>query len=263
MSLLDEWFSDIDKRLKKKLDDARRVTTPNAVRGDALAGELGQEIRDHLIDCGSLHEKCQVRDTHDRISQEIDLVLLNRFHPPFLLRDRPPILYIEGVLAAAEVKAALDKNETVDCLKKARAFKQLVAEVHGNDLKRHTIDNVDWPRYLWRRPFFAFAYEDRRTLRTIQRNIVEWVRDNGVPESEQIDALFVLNKGIIINLGSGMGTIEIADDAGNRLSGFVRSATPAVFSQLITWLSRVCPSFSSLDPILLKYSLFQTGDYTS
>jgi len=263
MSLFDEWSSDIDRRLEKKLGDARRATVNKAVRGNALAGVLGQEIRDHLIDCASFHEECEVRDGHNRISREVDLVLLNRFHPPFLLRDRPPRLYIEGVPAAAEVKTVLNKREMVDCLEKAQAFKQLVAEVRGSDLKAHNIENLDWHRYLLRRPFFAFAYEDSRSRRTVQRNIMEWVRDNGVPEEEQIDAIFVLNKGIIVNLGAGAGTIEMRDHKGEQLNGFVRSTSSAIFSQLITWLSLVCPSFSSLDPILLTYSTFETNGYAS
>jgi hypothetical protein len=229
MPLLDKRFSDVDNRLREKLKDARDITTHRGVRGNELAGALGQEIRDHLIDCASCHEQCEVRDTHGSVSPEIDLILLNRFHPPFLL-NKPRTLLIEGVLAAAEVKTALNKAELEDCLTKARAFKRLVASV---DLNARTVD-ADWPRYYLRRPYFAFAYEDRRNLGTIQRNVVNWISENRVPEVEQIDPVFVLNRGIIMNLGAGVGTIIVKDCMGEPLDGIVRRKTHAIFSQLIS-----------------------------
>jgi hypothetical protein len=263
MALLDERFADVDWRLARALKNARSSTTHRGVRGDELAGALAEEIQDHFVDCASFHESCEIRDTHYALSQEIDLVLLNRFHAAFLLKNRPRTFFIEGVLAAAEVKTSLDKGETVDCLEKARTFKRLRSELTENDFKAHNVDNDDWDRYLVRRPFFAFAYEDRRELRTTQENVEEWVRDNQVPSAEQIDAIFVLNKGIVVNLGAGTGAIEIKGKSDDILSSFVRKGTLSIFSQLISWLSLVCPSFTSLDPILLKYASFNTDGYVT
>jgi hypothetical protein len=178
-----------------------------------------------------------------------------------LLKDRPRSFFIEGVIAAAEVKTSLDKTETIDCLDKARTFKRLLATVEGKDLQAHNVEAEDWPRYLLRRPFFAFAYEDARALSVVQQNVEDWVSANAVPQEEQIDAFFILNKGIIVNLGSGTGVTEMQDANGNLVSGFVRSETSTVFSQLITWLSRICPSFTSLHPILLRYAEFSTAGY--
>jgi hypothetical protein len=261
MSLLDERFSEIDRQLARKLRNARSSIRHHGIRGDELAGALGTEIRDHIVDCTSFHERCEVQDTHGNVSKEVDLVLLNRFHPTFLLKDRPPAFFIEGVVAAAEVKTSLDKRETIDCLLKAQAFKRLVARVEGKDFEAHNVERPDWFRYLLRRPFFAFAYDDTRSLQAVQDNIEEWVTDNRVPRHEQIDAVFVLNKGIVLNLGAGAGAFEMTDANGALLSGFVRKATSTTFAQLITWLSFVCPNFSSVQPILLKYASFATDGY--
>jgi hypothetical protein len=263
MTVLDDRFSDIDQSLAKKLQDARRATGHMGVRGDELSGALGQIIEEHLIACASFYEKCEVIDTHGNRSSETDLVFLNRFHPLFLLKDRPRAFFIEGVVAAAEVKTSLSKEETIDCLGKAQAFKRLLAKVEGRDLQAHNVDAEDWSRYLIRRPFFAFAYEDTRALAVVQQNIEEWITANHVPVEEQIDALFILNKGIIVNLGSGLGAPEIRDATGNVITGFARTETSATFSQLILWMSLVCPSFTSLHPILLRYANFSTAGYTS
>jgi hypothetical protein len=265
MALLDERFADIDRRLAERLKNARSSTTHLGVRGDELAGALGEEIRDHLIDCASFHERCEIRDTRGALSQEVDLVLLNRFHPAFLLKNRPRIFFIEGVLAAAEVKTSLDKGETVECLRKAQAFKRLQSKMTASDLEAHNVDNADWDRYLMRRPFFAFAYEDNRNLRTVKKNIEEWIKENNVPKEEQIDAVFVLNRSIIVNLGAGtgIGAIEIWGEKAHLLSGFAQKGTSSIFSQLILWLSLVCPSFTSLDSILLKYASFGADGYVN
>jgi hypothetical protein len=259
--LLDDRFSDIDQALNKKLQGARASTTHMGVRGDELGGALGQVIDDHLVECASFYEKCEVTDTHRNRSKEVDLVFLNRFHPQFLLKERPRAFFIEGVIAAAEVKTSLDKNETIDCLEKARTFKRLLARVEGKDLLAHNVEAEDWSRYLLRRPYFAFAYEDARALSVVQQNVEDWVSANGVPDEEQIDAFFILNRGVIVNLGSGSGVIEMTDANGDLVSGFARTETSTVFSQLITWLSQVCPSFASLHPILLRYAPFSTAGY--
>jgi hypothetical protein len=265
VTLLDERFADVDRRLARSLRNARSSTTHLGIRGDELAATLGEEIQDHFVDCASFHERCEIRDTHGALSKEVDLVLLNRFHPAFLLKDHPRILFIEGVLAAAEVKTSLDKGQLVDCLRKAQAFKRLQSKMTANDLEAHNVDNADWDRYLVRRPFFAFAYEDNRSLRTVKRNIEEWVADNRVPNEERIDAMFVLNRGIVVNLGAGtgIGAIEVWDENAHLLGGLVQKSTSSIFSQLITWLSLVCPNFTSLDPILLKYASFDTNGYVT
>jgi uncharacterized protein DUF6602 len=261
MPLLDDRFSNIDQQPSAKLRDARRSTRHDGIRGDELSGALGEIVKSHFVDCASYYEKCEVTDTHGSLSNEVDLVFLNHFHPAFLLKDRPRAFFIEGVLAAAEVKTSLDKSETIDCLQKAQAFKRLLPRVEGNDLQTHNVEAEDWSRYLLRRPFFAFAYEDTRRLSTIHRNIEEWINAHQIPDVEQIDAFFIRNKGIIVNLGSGSGTLEIRDANGDLLSGFVRNETTAVFSQLILWLSSVCPTFTSLHPILLRYMNFSTAGF--
>ncbi len=232
-----------------------------SVRGDELGGALGKIIDDHLVDCDSFYEKCEVTDTHGNRSKEVDLVFLNRFHPKFLLTNRPRVFYIEGVIAAAEVKTSLNKSETIDCLEKARAFKRLLARVDGKDLQANNFETNDWNRYLVRRPFFAFAYEDMRDLSILQNNLEKWVTDNAVPKEEQIDASFIFNKGVILNLGSGSGAIGMTDANGDLVSGFARFEDSAVTSQLIGWLSLVCPTFASLHPILLGYNAFSTTGY--
>lgn len=218
-------------------------------------------VHRHLTDCSAFYENCEVQDARGNLSDEVDLVFLNRFHPSFLAEGRPRAFYIEGVVAAAEVKATLNKTKLTDCLKKAQAFKRLVARVEDADLQAHNVDAEDWQRYLLRRPFFAFAYEDTRDIRIVQENIEEWVSDNGVPDAEQIDAVFVLGKGIIVNLGAGAGVVELRDTAGDLMSGFVRKTAQHVSLQLMLWLSSVCPSFTSLHPILLRYASFSAYDY--
>lgn len=262
MSLLDERLIEIDQRLSKALQNARSSTRHRGIRGGELASALGRELQDHLVDCASYHASCEVQDSHGTLSREVDLVLLNRHHPRFLVENRPPAFYVEGVIAAAEVKTSLDKKETIDCLEKARAFKRLLAKVEGKDLQAHNIDSADWFRFLLRRPFFAFAFEDRRDLWSLQGNIEEWVRTHRVPESEQIDAVFVLNRGVVLNLGRGSGAIEMRDSKGELLRGFVRKSIQSVAPQLVPWLSLVCPSFGPPDPILLKYAKFETTGYT-
>lgn len=262
MSALSERLADVDDRLAKALVRARRQTRHLGVRGAAVAAVLGEEIRRHLIACAGFEEGCEVRDTCNRVSREVDLVFLNRFHPAFLHDDSPKLVYIEGVLAAAEVKTSLSGEGLADCLDKARCFKQLQAGIDPRlDLESHTLDNEDWDYFLWRRPFFAFAFDDRRDLPKIRDNIASWTEENRVPENEQIDAVFVLGKGGILNLRSGFGGDRSPGGAGHRQWGMLEQGQAPVFAQLMTWLTRACPDFSALSPILLRYASFDPSAY--
>jgi len=78
MSRLDDRFSDIDQDLSKKLQIARTTTTHKGVRGDELGGALGDVISEHLVECASFYEKCEVTDTRGNRSNEVDLVFLVR-----------------------------------------------------------------------------------------------------------------------------------------------------------------------------------------
>ena len=229
-------------------------------------------VRNALISIAKYHRDLKIDDG------DFDAAPSDEWSPLPLDREEPELKAVideidrtleqvrgdNGVLAATEVKTTLNKKETVDCLEKARTFKRLCAELTDKDRTAQNLETNDWNRYLERRPFFAFAYEDGRQLRTVQKNIEEWIRDNHVPIEDQIDAIFVLNRGIVVNLGEGTGVITINGKSADVLSGFKRKCTSAIFSQLISWLSLVCPRFAALDPILLKprYAFFDVDGYT-
>ena len=261
MSFVNERLSEVDSRLAAALRRARGRTKHHGIRGNALADALGDEIQRHLIGCASVHKGCEARDTENRISREIDLVFLSRFHPAFLHDERPGLVYIEGVLAAAEVKTSLNRAEVADCVEKARHFKRLTAKIDSRDLQSHSLEAEDWDYFLWRRPFLAFAYEDRRDLSSIRDNIAAWSDENRIPDTERIDAVFVLNQGGIVNLRSGAGAPASPSHAGDGRWGILGKEIMPVFTQLILWLSRAAPDFSALSPILLRYAPFDLAAY--
>jgi hypothetical protein len=259
MNLLDAHFAGVDGLLRRKLRAIRSATRHKGGRGDDLAKVLGENVQKHLVDCSSFHERCEVRDSRDRVSNQVDLVFLNRFHPTFSLQEPPRLFLIEGVMAAAEVKTVLNKPRTIECLESARSFKRLQAKVDGRDLGEHNIEVDDWPRFLFSRPFFAFAYEDTRSLNAIAQNIQDWTTENHVPAEQQIDALFVLNRGIILNLGPNLSVFK--DDSGDPMTGLVSKETAVIFSQLMLWLATIGPVFRTLHPILLRHGDFSTDGY--
>jgi hypothetical protein len=191
----------------------------------------------------------EVIDADDHISKQTDLVIVDDHHPFTFKPSDPGLFFIEGVLAAGEVKADLTSQHLTDALQKSQRFKALVPRAAKGT---QTFSNpTDLPRFVDRRAFFLFAFESRLTLETIGQRIVEYEKAHS--DQPILDAAFVLDRGVVINLADGQGAQRYAEPGGEPLSGWLANPSDQVLFDTLAWLSINMPRFVRYQSILVEY----------
>lgn len=105
----------------------------------------------------------------------------------------------------------------------------------------------DIERYIEHRPYFIFAFESQLTIDTISNKLNSYYSANKIPVHQQIDGVFCLDRGSIINFGDGKGSLQYLTIDGKSIPGIIvtRNTPSGVLLDIISWLS-TC---------IIKYSL--------
>jgi hypothetical protein len=184
------------KQLTQRFEEAsRRSGSPSDV---AEARE--RAFSDWLIRyIGSDHRvvKGEVIDTGGTRTQQIDAIVLNEYHPPISgIFSAGPFL-AEGVSWAIEVKPDLrDQRELERGLKQVASVKSVLRRLAGGDVVFGP--GANYSHFAEHIPTFIFAITSQEIAQLAQ-SIEEYYRENAVAKELQLDAAFVLEKGVVYN----------------------------------------------------------------
>lgn len=181
---------------------------------------------------------------------QLDVIVIDDAHPRFVEVQEPGLYFVEGVLAAGEVKAALKLSDAEEIISKAAAFKRLRTALGVGDLVFANDEDMD--RFFNRRPYFLFAFEAATPLESFYTRIIELESSLGLGPTDHLDAIFLLDRGAAVNLGTGRGGLVSIDANGKPTVGWLRETRPVVIA-LISWLSEVMPRIVRLSPITRNY----------
>ena len=214
-----------------------------------------QIVRDFLREFLPPHNRIghgEVIDNHDRVSRQIDIVVTNEHHP--FLNDLPyPSVFIcEGVACAGEVKSVLTSKDLERALVNAQTFKSLKIQMRTGATVYTNQEDLD--RFVDSRPFFLFAFESQLAIGTVKQRIESWNTVNTVPLKQQIDAVFIISVGSLVNFGTGNGTLQFRTPEGESLGGYrdIRSSDQTLVS-FLSWISATMPRVSLPIPPILSY----------
>lgn len=115
----------------------------------------------------------------------------------------------------------------------------------------------DVKRFVDHRPYFIFAYESQLTIQTICNKLIEYYVANNTPVEEQIDAVFCLDRGEVLNMGDGEGLLKWRTDKVESISGIhvTKDHGDEVLLGLMFWLSIVIQRYSLPHSPLVHYLL--------
>lgn len=197
----------------------------------------------------------EVIDSFDNVSNQLDIIITNDGHPYLNDLSKPSKFFIEGVSFAGEVKTSLTSQELTTTLDKCLSFKNLVSEPPSQTIAYSNPEDVE--RFLNKRPFFLFAFTSQLSLETITNKVNEYNSRNILSVPQQIDGIFILDRGYIINLGSGKGSFRFGNSETQRfIPGYVMfdiSNYPNVLLDFTTWMHVVMPRFVFLQSIMIPY----------
>jgi len=247
-SILKKKFLFKEKQMLVKLEEIRETNKHSGIKGDLVEISFRSFLRSYLprrFDVGT----GEVIDLNGVRSKQTDVVITNQDHPFIFSENEPGFFFIEGVSGAGELKTILTSTKLKDDIKKSYQFKKLrithtkgsIVDANESDLKRF----YNCP------PFFLFALESEISLNKILDIILEFEKNNNVVKNSILDGVFILNLGIILNIGDGKGSIQLKDSEDSN--GWVILRSETVLLHFLGWLTATMPIFLRFQSVIPKY----------
>ncbi len=244
-------FSHQQKILELELEVARTRFRHLGVRGNALEIAFRDFFEKHIprsLNVGTGEVMASESDSSETHSGQVDLVFSNQSQPFSATRDVPTVFFIEGVLAAGEVKTGFSRSMVQQELSKARKFRALRAK-NMSRLVRVPSPDVWASYYVFYRPYFIVATETNSPWQSILLELMEYIDNEKVIP---LDGIFLLDQNVALLL-SPHAEAPFTQTTGLPFShrigdldatGFIkpyRTETPLAF--LMAWFSLFRSSF--------------------
>ena len=245
MDVLRQVLEPADRRMRLALDFARARLEHAASKGALLESELRRILAEHLPRAFGVGQG-EVIDSLGNRTGQIDLLITNEHQPFRWAADEPGIHIIEGVSAGGELKTALGVAQLADALAKGTRFKRLrYRSFTGAILSGH---DADLERFYEAPPFIVVAVESSISIQTMLDRLasaptVPSPDTKGTPQ-DPLDAVFLLDRGVGLNLGTGQGRIKVLGPDNEPVAGWVFFETETVVAEMLVWLYQVMPRYS-------------------
>ena len=192
-------FAHQQKILKLEMEVARTRFEHLGLRGNALEIASRDFFEKHLprsvnVGTGEVIASESDSDNVGARSGQMDLVFSNQSQPFPTARDVPTLFFIEGVLAAGEVKTSLSRSIMPGELRKARKFRALRAKNMSRLVHLNSPD-VWASYYVFYRPYFIMATETKSPWQSILLEVMEYV------DSEKVlplDGIVLLDQNVAL-----------------------------------------------------------------
>lgn len=252
--ILGEKIGSIEDQMLLKLKEARATFAQSGDKGTSAEHAFRKFLREFIP--GHLRiGHGEIMDLQGQRSPQTDIVIVSEDHPFTFTEELPGLFFIEGVRAAGEVKSNLTGSLLADSLESSLQFKRLTLDP-GKGTQIHS-NPADLERFSRNPPWFICAFESQLRLQTINEKISEFVHQKSVQQNRLVDAVFVLDKGWVINFGDGKGSVVFRNPEGKSVEGWVWTESDSVLFDLLGWLHSVMPLMVRFEPILTKYLIIQ------
>jgi hypothetical protein len=247
---LKEKFHHVQRQMQAKLEELRVTHEHKGVKGSGVEVSVREFLRVYLprrLEIGH----GEVIDAEGRISGQTDIVITHEDHPFTCDPREAGLFFIEGVSAAGEVKSLLTSDELDSSIKNSRRFKQLKLDP-GKWTMAHGTPS-DTQRYLVSPAWFLVAVESQLTLETVFSKVSAAAGGRTICLNEMVDAIFLLDRGVVINFGDGGHALQFRNPDGVPQAGWIPQQTDAVLFELLSWLSASIPKMIRFAPIIPRY----------
>lgn len=213
--------------LRRALSNARLVFDHATVKGNAIESMVRALLR-AVTDPRRGVSSGQIRDSYDKLSAQVDVAITHEFHPPSCIGDQTLFL-VEGVAVVGEIKSQLTSDHLDATVANGQRLRELRVEFPDRTVVHASPSDVQ--RFAERPPFFLFAMESQLSLTTV----LERVR---AAPSRSVDAVFLLDRGYLIDFGDGRGSFRFLQRGDHRsLPGWQGKADPSdVLDAFLDWV---------------------------
>ncbi len=224
------------KKLAINLEEIRVSHKHKGVRGATSESIIREFLKKYLPPENRVGDG-EVIDTKGSISTQLDVIITNSDHPYLNDLKDPGLFIIEGVSCCGEVKTNLSSKDIDTLIQSCITYKNLApksqkgSSVYGN--------NSDINRFVNHRPYFLFAFESQLKIEKINEKLNAYYKQHNTPVVQQIDAVFCLDRGAIINFGDGKGSFQYSTMSKKSVPGLVitKYNGEETLIELMSWLS--------------------------
>lgn len=205
-------FQRLFKRFCKDLDGAFERANEEYLKhmpskGDVCEAAVAKYLSESLGARYAVTTHGHVFDGFGQESAELDVVIFDDYWSGrFTPKDsgEPPLIPVESVYAAIQVKKTLTSSELRSAIENVRSFKSLQRERVGPEYvtPNKRIEGLEGPGFLGnqsvRNPYFAavFAFSAGRSIESVFEQLKREVEP--VPVNERPDVVMVYNDGVIL-----------------------------------------------------------------
>lgn len=241
----------IQKTMNQKLELIRMELNNSSDKGENAEEILSDFIKNYLPPIYRIG-RGEIIDSYGKQSSQIDIIITNQYHPFISDYNRPSIFFVEGVSCCGEVKMYLNDTHLNAALNNCKSLKNIIPK----HLKSTQISSSpsDIKRFIDRKPYFIFTYNSSLSIETVKERIDIFNRN--IKIEEQVDAIFLLDKGTIINFGDGRGQLKYGKPRMKEtFPGFhiTNKKTESILYDFLTWLSVSIQNMVIFNSILINY----------
>ncbi len=194
-------------------------------------------------------------DSFGKKTAQMDIVVNDDLiiKPLSYAQDRG-LYFAESVGIVVQVKSTLNKQTLRDAIKNLDTVKKLRrAHLKGAYRIMGSSEEKVWDVI----PTLLFAFQSDISLPTIAKSFCDLNKELEIEDTNQVDAVFILNKGVLLNIKEGETRFGVLKDDGSAIRGpvAIESREDTLFDFLLFNL-KVLPTFVSapVGTLLLKYS---------
>lgn len=239
----------VEKQMKMKLQEIRATYDHKGIKGTEAEKQFRSFLRHYLPRRMEVGEG-EIIDRAFNTSHQIDVVVTDENHPFTFGEGGLGLFFVEGVCAAGEIKSLLTSDDLTSSLEKAKNYKRLIMIPPAGAVMR--ANDSDGRRFYTTPPFFIFAFESQISLERAF-DIVSSHDQATYRPGFSADGIFLLDRGVILDLGDGEGSFFIKNPTGGKMKGWTAYRSERILFDLLSWLSAVMPRMLGGSNILTPY----------
>lgn len=234
-------FRQETKTLQEEIVKIRRKHDNPKIIGDEAERVFKEFISGYLPETYQIANG-QINDRDGLRSREIDVAVCNPYHPFTYSKEGRGMLFIEATEAAIEVKSSIKSEAHIrTTIKKCQSVRNLREEpVNGMIRAGKSL--------FLETPYILFAFGSDFTLSTLLGKITSISSELKIPESERMDLVYVLDRGLLVNYKD---RDELVPPSG--VSGLERlDVDPSILSFLVMMNTKM-PQYAYIPNLLMYY----------
>lgn len=235
--------------MKSDFVKAQKSLSHAGLKGDANEETVRKFLRQYLPKTLDITTGMLV-DSEGNQSRQLDIIVCDSAKTPiFFQSGETRVIPIECVYAVIEVKAFLDKTELEKAYKNMRSVKSLTKKAYFNQkgviIYTHTLYGKEWD--YWPIQYFIFAY-DSTGLDSIISDLNFYQKNNEI--HKRIDAICVLEKGVIMNQGSDGMFCALPSPSSKSIAGHTTQPLLLFYTLISVILNQASMKYFNLMPYL-------------